>query len=209
VAIRFPPGSTGRGWVPVTDLESVPDLERLAVTLPTPLPQRTVSPSEGRFGFGSSGNGTGGFDLDDDDLTGTPRGTTTAGAAGTSTPRGPSPTPTATPRPGPVDLVVTAMSRLPDGRVSVTVLNRGPGDVAGQLMIGVGDVTRSESLSTDPRRIVAANTSVTLQTTSFRATEHEVTALIDPFFNLNDPNRGNNTFAANLTVEATPTPGSQ
>src|SRR5688572_23522026 len=33
VAIRFPPGSTGRGWVPVTALDNVTNVNALAVVL--------------------------------------------------------------------------------------------------------------------------------------------------------------------------------
>ncbi len=57
VAVRFPPGSTGRGWLPVSGLEGLTGLGSFAVVLPTPL-SRTLSTPDPNPGDGSSGEGT-------------------------------------------------------------------------------------------------------------------------------------------------------
>ncbi len=184
LAIQFPPGSAGRGWVPVSALDNVSGVERLAIALPTPLP-RTVS----TFPAGFDGGGfsaTGG--------TGTP-----AATRGTGTPAI---------NLGPADLVVTGISLLPDGRVAVTIGNRGPGDLINQsIFISVRTLAlRSEQLVT-PVGTLKVGSTVTVQSQNFRITQVEdVVAIVDPFAGVNEIDRSNNTLQVTLAPPRTATP---
>ncbi|HXH22310.1 MAG TPA: SH3 domain-containing protein [Dehalococcoidia bacterium] len=185
LAIRFPPGSSGRGWIPVTSVDEPPDVTRLAVLLPTPLPRTISTFPPGAFNDGER-QGTG------------------ASIVPTRTPD-----PNATPelRPGPADLVVTAVRLLPDRRISVTVANRGPNDLVGfTIFVVVRDLgARSEQLSL-AIPFLRVGATATLQTTSLHVTGEEVyQAIVDPFGSAPDVDRTNNSFQVTL-VAPTPTP---
>jgi hypothetical protein len=186
LAIRFPPGSSGRGWIPVSAVDDPPEATRLAVVIPTPLP-RTIS----TFPPGA---------LDGSDVG------TGASTVPTSTP---DPLATSSPQPGPVDLVVVSMRLLPDRRVSVTVANRGPGDLSGfTVFVQVRDLgARSEMISANVP-IVRVGSTVTLETGSFRVTgEEAVQAIVDPFGSVPEVDRTNNLLQITLAAPpATSTP---
>ncbi|MPZ49342.1 MAG: hypothetical protein GEU75_08600 [Dehalococcoidia bacterium] len=187
VAIRFPPGSTARGWVLVSNLEGVAGLDRLSVVLPTPLPRSVTIPN---FPFE---NGDGGPP---------PRSTPEAGSGG-----GPIVTPTPRLNLGPVDLVVNRISLLSDGRVRVVVGNTGPGDLLEQQVnVLVRDIaTRSELIISSQRGLEVGDT-VTLTSSFFTVrSELEVHAIADPSGNVNDPNRSNNFLSVTLSPAPTPT----
>ena len=189
-AIRFPPGSAARGWVEVKELEGVSSLDRLAVLLPTPLP-RSVSTNTAPFDL-DSGSGNGGF--------ATP-GVTAPGPVGTRTATTP------TPAAGPTDLVILRAVLLADGRVQVTVGNRGPGDLVGKsVFVIVRDLTlRSEQLVANQATIPVGGV-INLQTTAFRLTsETDLQVIVDPFGTLQDGERSNNQFSITLTPAAVPT----
>src|SRR4029077_15187483 len=108
LAIQFPPGSAGRGGVPLNQLDSVSAIEQFAVVLPTPL-ARTISP------FPTSPPSS---------LSAAPARTPANAASATAAT---TTTITATPaiNLGPTDIQITNISLLPDGRVAVTIGNRG------------------------------------------------------------------------------------
>ncbi len=212
LAIRFPPGSTARGWVQVSDVDNLTDVDRLAVVAPTPIPN-SISTATASSGSSSSGSTASRAPLGEDAPA---RSIATAIATpfrGTITPT-PSfgglttvfPTPTPRTNTGPTDLVVSRVSLLPDGRVAVTVGNRGPGDLVGKaIFVSVRDLTlRGEQLSTQVATLPVGGT-ITLTSTTFRVDrETDVQAIVDPFGNVNDPDRSNNQ--TNVTLA--PAPGS-
>jgi hypothetical protein len=189
LAIRFPPGSSGRGWIPVTAVDEPPDPARLAVVIPTPLPRTIATFPPGAFDGTDVGTG--------------------ASTVPTSTPD-----PLATPalRPGPVDLVVVSMRLLPDRRVSVTVANRGPNDLAGfTIFVQVRDLgARSEMVSAAVPSVRVGST-VTLETGTFRVSgEEAIQAIVDPFGSVPEVDRTNNLLQITLAAPpptSTPTPG--
>ena len=192
VAVRFPPGSTARGWLPTSGLDNVPGLEALAVVLPTPLP-RNVAPVPPVFSGPISGGGGGG----------TPRPPITDG------PLVVTPTPASLVPAGPVDLVVTRVALQPDGAVRVTIGNRGPGALTGQTAsVLVRDQASNQELLITGSRGLAVGETVSLTTQAFRvAGSADVTALVDPYGATSDADRSNNSMTVGLSsLEPTPTP---
>jgi hypothetical protein len=184
LAIRFPPGSAAQGWIPVSGVESPPELSRLAVALPTPLP-RTVASFPSSIGSGDDGSGS------------SAAATRTAGPA--------SGTPTFVP--GLPDLVVTRVGLLPDRRVSVTVTNRGPGDLVGfTVFVQVRDLgVRSEVMSAAIPFLRIGQT-LTLETSTFQISgEETIQAIVDPFGSVNEADKSNNTMQVVLAAQVTPT----
>jgi hypothetical protein len=186
VAVRFPPGSSARGWLPVSEIENLSEVESLAVVAPTPLPRTTTPPTPVPFTGGS----------------GTPSRAATPTATPRTAPAAPvSPTPAG--NTGPSDLVVTRASLLPDGRVQVVVGNRGPGDLSGKsIFVLVRDLTlRSEQLvSNQP---IPVGSVVTLNTQTFRLErDADIQVIVDPFQSIGDPDQTNNR----LTVTLSPAP---
>jgi SH3 domain-containing protein/CARDB protein len=185
LAIRFPPGSAGQGWIPVSGVDTAPELSRLAVALPTPLP-RTISTFPPGANIANDEAGTG------------------ASVVGTRTPNPASGTPT--PVPGPVDLVVTKVGLTPDRHVSVTVSNRGPGDLVGfTVFVQVRDLgARSEVISA-PIGSLRIGQTLTLQTSTFQISgEETIQAIVDPFSSVPDVDRTNNTMQVVLAAPPTP-----
>ncbi len=185
LAIRFPPGSAGRGWLPVSVLDGVTNVDRYGVTLPTPLPRTlgniTIPPDDGPGGGGSA--------------------VRTPLPAGSSTP---------TPITGPPDLFIAAVSLTEDGRVVVTVGNRGPGYyIAQTVFVIVRDlVGRQEQLITSVGDRFSPGARVTLTSSSFTVDEPtEVIVVVDPYGSSPpDVNPGNNTTRVTLAKPRTPTP---
>ena len=103
------------------------------------------------------------------------------------------------------------MSLLSDGRVSVTVGNRGPGDLVGQaVFVIVRDLgARSEQLVSRLGNLRVGET-ITLVTSSFRVTSDEgetIQAIADPHDNADDIDRSNNVMQLTLVAPThTPTP---
>jgi hypothetical protein len=186
VAIRFPPGSVARGWVPVSAVENLNDVDALAIVLPTPLPRTVATPSPA--GVGPTNGGA---------LPPIPPDTTPIPGQ-----------PSATPTPGPPDLVVSRMEVLPDGRVAITIGNRGPGDLTGQILhIQIRNLAERAELITTPRVSLRAGQTLTVQTEVFRVVgEEEVVATVDPFGTLREADRANNTLQVTLVQPRTPTP---
>ncbi len=168
VAIRFPPGSTGRGWLPVSGLESVSGVEKLAVVLPTPLPRTIATFPAGDNAFGDGSDG----------------------AAASVTPSSLTPQVNS----GLPDLVVTRMTLLADGRISVTVGNRGPGDLINQpLFVQVRSLAGQGELLISPVITLKVGGTLTLQSQTFRVTsEEEIQAIVDPFGSVRENDRSNN-----------------
>jgi hypothetical protein len=189
VAVRFPPGSTARGWLPVSGLDNVSRLEALAVVQPTPLP-RNLPPAPPVFSGPIGGAGATRPPITDDPPVVTP-------------------TPAVLVPAGPVDLVVTRVALQPDGAVRVTIGNRGPGALTGQTAsVLVRDQASNQELLITGSRGLAVGETVSLTTQSFRvAGAADVTALVDPYGATSDADRSNNsTTVALSTLEPTPTP---
>jgi uncharacterized protein YraI len=204
IAVRFPPGSTSRGWLPVKAVDDLSGLNALAVVAPTPLP-RSVSTPANSFVPGTPSRSLSTPSSDDGDLPtvtvtgtpGTPNPNATSSARTTMTPR-----PAASP-----DLTVSRTSRLSDGRVQVVVTNKG-GDLAGhQVMVVVADpTTRSEILRASGPGL-AGGASITLESDSFLVTTPtSVIATVDPSFSYPDSDRSNNTLTTSLAPPSVPTP---
>jgi hypothetical protein len=194
VAVRFPPGSVAQGWVAVDQLEGVTGLDEMAVVLPTPLPRTVATP-----GIFRELDVTGNDGLNPPPVLGT---AVLSGAA----PLIQAPPPN---RDLSVDLVVNRISRLPDGRVSVMVGNRGPGSLDGQItLVVVRDLAaNSEQLFITQDLPVGA--AVTIQTRALAFDrETEVQVLVDPGASTRDPDRSNNFLSAILSPPpaVTPTP---
>jgi hypothetical protein len=183
LAIQFPPGSAGRGWVPVGQLDNVTGADLLAVVLPTPLP-RTISP------FPTAAPSLG------------------QGPASAATTTSIAVTATASANQGPQDLIVTGISLLPDGRVAVTIGNRGPGDLVNQaVFVLVRNLALQSEQVVAPAGSLKAGATITVQTASFRVVQtQEVIAVADPYATINDPDRSNNTLQVTLSPPRTPTP---
>jgi len=194
VAIRFPPGSLGRGWLPVQELEGLSGLEALAVALPTPLPRNVAAPTLPNFPVNPN--------------------VAPVGPVVRSTPSAleqPLGTPTPTVNRGPVNLVMSRVMLMPDGHVRVIVGNIGPGDLLEQQVnVVVRDLNARSELIISPQRGLAVGETITL-TTAYFVVQSEVTvqAVADPSSNINDPDRSNNALSVTLTPppQPTPTPG--
>ncbi len=180
LAVRFPPGSTARGWLPVSGVQDLTGLESFAVVLPTPLP-RTISMVPPFSGLGLGG------------------GANDGPLARTATPV---PTPA-----GPPDLAVTSLSLLPDGRVSVVVGNRGPGRLEGlQVFVQVRDLTTRGELLISGLTTIGVGGTLSLQSSGFRVTqETDVQAIVDPFATTTDGDRSNNPLQVTLAPPLRPT----
>lgn len=205
IAVRFPPGSTSRGWLPVKAIENLSEVNALAVVAPTPLPRSISTPTQSFVPGGNLGGTTTTPDSDDGSqtVTGTPNPN--------QTPTTPTARTTGTPRPaGQPDLLVTRTSRLPDGRVQVVVTNKGPADLVGhRVAVVVADpTTRSEMLQAAGTGLRAGE-SITLESDSFLVTAPtSVIATVDPSYSYPDSDRSNNTLTSSLgpPLAATPTP---
>lgn len=194
VAIRFPPGSSARGWLPVRALENLTNLYGLTVAIATPLPRSVATPTAA----------TGVISSNDGPLS-TPVFAATA-APGTT----PLATATAV-SVGQPDLTVTGVSRLADGRVRVVITNRGSGDLTGFTVFAVvtDPTTRSETLRSNGAGLRAGD-STSLESTTFTVTEPTtVTAVVDPSSSSPDASRTNNAMTVQLAPPAGPTPTPQ
>jgi hypothetical protein len=187
VAVRFPPGSAARGWLPVSEITGLTSLDRLAVVLPTPLPRNVTVPVFSTSDGDGSSNG--------------PPQTTTTDPRFLLTP---------TPRAniGPVDLVVNRVTLLTDGRVRVVVGNRGPGDLLQQQVnVLVRDSGVRNELMISSQRGLAVGETITLTSEFYVVqTETEVTVIADPSGNVNDPDISNNSMRVTLSPPPPPTP---
>jgi uncharacterized protein YraI len=206
IAVRFPPGSTSRGWLPVKAVDGLSGLNALAVVAPTPLP-RSVSTPSNSFVPGTPNRSLSTPSSDDGDFATVT--VTVTGTPGTPNPNAtPSARTTTTPRPATSpDLTVSRASRLPDGRVQVVVTNNG-GDLVGhQVMVVVADpTTRSEILRASGPGL-AGGASITLESDSFVVTAPtSVIATVDPSFSYPDSDRSNNTLTTSLAPPSVPTP---
>ncbi len=194
VAIRFPPGSSARGWLPVRALENLTNLYGLTVAIATPLPRSVATPTAAS-GVISSNDGP----------------LSTPVFAATAAP-GTTPLATATAvSVGQPDLTVTGVSRLADGRVRVVITNRGSGDLTGFTVFAVvtDPTTRSETLRSNGAGLRAGD-STSLESTTFTVTEPTtVTAVVDPSSSSPDASRGNNAMTVQLAPPAGPTPTPQ
>jgi len=185
LAIRFPFGSNSRGWIPANNVEGLAEsnVKTLAVLLPTPLPFVFNTPSP-FFGFGGTGGTNGG-----------------------------GPSGTATPVPTTSDLDIQTVRVLADGRISVTVINRGPAHVTNQIILLTVRALGLAGESLSYSGTFPSGESITFRTDSFRITAAtEIQAIIDPSSSVLDPNRANNVRSQLLTPLPTveppsPTPG--
>jgi len=180
LAIRFPPGSAGRGWVPVDAVDGLSGVDGLVVALPTQLPRAVFATPT--FG-GTAAAGT--------PAAGTP-------AAGVTT----TPTPS-----GPPDLAVTGLTRLPDGRVAVVIANLGPGELEGlSIFVRVNDLSTVAEMIVSPPTRLAVGDSITLETTRFTVpAPRAIQATVDPFSSGPDADRSNNFLQLTLSPPPTPT----
>ena len=204
LAIQFPPGSAGRGWVPVDQVDSLNEVEQFAVVLPTPLP-RSISPfptipaTSGGFGGGGGAAAGGGS---------SPTRPTAVPATPSVNIFSPGLTPTPAVNLGPTDIQVSGISLLSDGRVAVTIANRGPGDLVNQsVFVLVRNLAlQSEQLVAPPGTLKAGG-SISVQTANFRVVQtQEIVAVADPYATITDPDRSNNTLQITLSPPRTATP---
>ena len=184
VAFRFPPGSTGLGWLPVSGIDSASGLSSFAVVLPTPLSRSlsTPTPSVGD----ESGSGSGSGSLDQGDLD-----------------------PTVTPTPsGPPDLTVTNVTVLADGRLQVTIINLGPGSLNGfSIPVLVSSISGASEGWRSSTSGLAAGESAVFETITFLVTERTTVLIsIDPGFSLDDGDRSNNSREFSVAPPVQPTP---
>jgi hypothetical protein len=190
VAVRFPPGSSARGWLQAAGLDNLSEVERLTVVAPTPIPRNVPAPPPVfSSGGGSPGSGGGGRPL----LTDEP-------SVITPTPAGPA---------LPPDLVVTRVALQLDGTVLVTIGNRGLGPLVGQAAsVLVRDRSSNQELISAGTRGLVVGESIQLTTRVFRVNgEAEITALVDPYGAVADADRSNNSMSVVLSnAEPTPTP---
>jgi hypothetical protein len=96
---------------------------------------------------------------------------------------------------------------LSDGRVSVQIGNRGPGDIVSrQILVQVRDLaSASETLFFNGS--IASGDTITVTSSNFRVSgEVEVLAIVDFGNTLDDPNRTNNSLRQTLAPLPTPTP---
>jgi hypothetical protein len=181
LAIRFPLGSNSRGWVPADSVEGLngASVSTLAVLLPTPLPFVFNTPSPFFGGIGGTGGGTG-------------------GAATT-----PTPIPTTS------DLDIQTVRVGPDGRISVSVINRGPAHIVDQVVLltvrgfGLGGETLTHAGN------FPSGQTITFRTETYRLTQPTtIQVIVDPSSSIPDPNRSNNLETVELVpiLEVAPSP---
>ena len=202
VAIQFPPGSTGRGWVAMDDVDGISDPSALSVVAPTPLARAISTPTLGSSSISPNVPIARAAPVDNDP----PRTATAAPDPGSPTVVAPEVTPT--PISTNTDLVVTRVALTADRKVSVTVGNRGPADLSGQsVFVLVRDLTvRSEQLVSAAVTLRVGGT-LTLQTQYLEVDdETDIQATVDPSTTLRDPDRTNNTMSVTLRPPARPTP---
>jgi uncharacterized protein YraI len=210
IAVRFPPGSTARGWLPVKAIDNLSGINALAVVAPTPLPRKISTPTTS---FVPGTGSTSSLDTPTSNdgvlvtVTGTPGTPSASATAGTATARTTTPTPQGG---GSPDLAVSRAALLPDGRVQVVVTNKGSANLVGhQVMVVVADpTTRSETLRASGIGL-AAGASVTLETDSFVVTAPtSVIATVDSSYSYPDSDRSNNTLTTSMAPPSavTPTP---
>jgi len=184
LAIRFPQGSNSRGWIPSDSVEGLPaaNVKTLAVLLPTPLPFVFNTPSP-FSGFGGAG-------------------ATSTGVPGTGVPSG-----TPTPIPTTSDLDIGTVRVLADGRVSVTVINRGPAHITDEVILLTVRSLGGDGESLSFAGNFPSGETITFRTDSFRVTSPtDVQAIIDPSASVADPNRANNVRTLLLTPQPTVEP---
>jgi uncharacterized protein YgiM (DUF1202 family) len=184
LAIRFPLGSNARGWIPATSVDGLAESNVKTLAVLLPTPLPFVFNTPSPF-FGIGGtNGQGG-----------PGGT-------------PTPIPTTS------DLDIGSIRVLADGRVSVSVVNRGPAAITNQIVqvtvraLGLAGETMVHT------GVFPSGESISFRTESFRVTSPaEVQVVVDGGANINDPNRANNVETQALGPQpteappASPTPG--
>jgi len=166
LAVRFPPGSNGLGWVPLNGVSGVEDVQSLAIAFPTPLPR-------GPSFFGSDGSDDGRFAV----------------------------TPTPTPQSLP-DLVVTSLTRLADGRISVTIANQG-GDLRdrGFISVRVSDLVGDSEEVTAATTELRAGASLALVTSVYRVEKDQVViATVNPNGSVTEKSLTNNTLRVEIDV---------
>ena len=174
-------------------------LVALAVLVATPLAVSVSTPIPGPGGGVTSGGGGG--------PTNGGGGGPTNGGGGSSNASPPAVTATPGPNVGPTDLVINRLTVLPDGRVSVQIGNRGPGDIVGrQILLQVRDLASAAETLIFSGSIASGDT-VTITSTNFRVTSvGDVLAIVDFGNSHNDPNRGNNSMTQTLAPVPTATP---
>jgi hypothetical protein len=182
VAVRFPPGSSAIGWLPVEGIDDTLSVSGLAVVLPTPL-SRSIPDFPG-------GAGGAGDDGDDDD------GTPLPGETVTPVPSG---------RP---DLIVNTIVLLADNRIAAVITNRGPGAVVNNAIFvtfrNLG--TRTEQVRTPVSRLNPGE-SITVASSAFTlVVAEEIQVIADPTDSLPEANEGNNLRQVFLEFPPTPTP---
>ena len=183
IAIRFPPGSGARGWIPVDAVDelSFASLRSLDVLLPTPLPVEIVTPPP----FVEQ-------TPDFDDGTATPQGTPTTMPTGT-------------------DLEVLDVDVQADGRIRVLVHNRGPEDLTSGLIVVTVRTINLQAETINRAQALPAGAVLAMTTNSFSLgpEPERIQVVLDPSSLLDDPDRENNVFTATLEIPATPTPTPQ
>ena len=165
LAVRFPPGSNGLGWVPLNGVSGVEDVQSLAIAFPTPLPRGQSFPTDGS---------------DDGRFAVTP-----------------TPTPQSLP-----DLVVTSLTRLADGRISVTIANQG-GDLRdrGFISVRVSDLVGDSEEVTAATTELRAGASLTLVTSVYRVEKDQVViATVNPNGSVSEKSTANNTLRVEVDV---------
>jgi hypothetical protein len=103
---------------------------------------------------------------------------------------------------------VTRLQVEPDGRVLVTIGNRGPGDIAGfAIYVRVYDAASNQETLRASSESLAVGQTVTLATSGFVVDrEKQVFATVDPGQSIPDRDRSNNSLSATLAPPPTPTP---
>ena len=181
--VVFPPknGEGLHGWIDVANLDIVGDPASLVVATPDP-PLAFSLPTE-------------------------PSGAPRSAAA---TPR-PSGTRTATPTPTGIlpDLVIGAAPALTGGKLFVTVLNQGKGDMHGDLVVAVfnHDGTKLLGGATLSKFTLAAGGRVAIDTGYIVAVDQSLVLVVDPGGNIAEANHANNRTTISFSIgNASPTP---
>ena len=185
--IVFPPNSDLHGWIDATNLDVIGDPSALVVATAEPaviVDVPTAPPSANTVAASTATPGPAG----------------TPGAAGTTTP-GAAKLP---------DLVVGTTPSLAGGKLFVSIVNQGQGDMHGDLVVAVfnADGTKLLGGATLPNFTLAAGRSIDVGT-GYPVTQNQTLLLVvDPNGDIDETDNTNNRVTVAIAVgDAVPTPG--
>ncbi|HEY8172763.1 MAG TPA: SH3 domain-containing protein [Dehalococcoidia bacterium] len=176
--VIFPPNSELHGWIDAELLDVNGDPSVLIVATAEPGPHVELPTS---------------LPVTD---TPTPDGTTTPDTTGTPTPD------------GLPDLVIGTTPLIAQGKLFITVVNQGSGDMSGDLVVAIFNVDRSALLggATLPGFVLEAGRSIDVGTGFDVTTSQQLLLVVDPNGEIEETDNTNNSITVAVSVgdEATP-----